>query len=77
MLAAWLAERLEAGEAAALIRVIDVQGSAPREAGALMAVTASDFHGTIGGGALEPVPFHTTPSPQPPYTIAISEEEGG
>lgn len=53
MLADWLAERLQAGEAAALIRVTGVQGSAPRETGAAMGVSANDLFGTIGGGALE------------------------
>ena len=31
----------------------------------------------FGGGALEPVSFHIAASTQPPYTIAISEEEDG
>lgn len=53
MLAAWLAERLQAGDAAALIRVTGIHGSAPRETGAAMGATASGFFGTIGGGALE------------------------
>ncbi|MBQ0824322.1 xanthine dehydrogenase accessory protein XdhC [Microvirga terrae] len=39
---------------AALISVHDVKGSAPREAGARMAVRPDGaFHGTIGGGQLE------------------------
>ncbi|WP_262271007.1 xanthine dehydrogenase accessory protein XdhC [Microvirga yunnanensis] len=39
---------------AALITVHDVKGSAPREAGARMAVRPDGaFHGTIGGGQLE------------------------
>lgn len=53
MLAAWLAARLDAGEAAALVTVSGVQGSAPREAGAAMGVSRRAFCGTIGGGALE------------------------
>ncbi len=53
MLAAWLAERLQAGDAAALISVAGVQGSAPREVGAAMGVSAKGLCGTIGGGALE------------------------
>jgi xanthine dehydrogenase accessory factor len=35
------------------VRVVEVQGSAPREAGATMLVAAAAFHGTIGGGQLE------------------------
>jgi xanthine dehydrogenase accessory factor len=35
------------------IRVVDVRGSAPREAGTRMWVGACDTHGTIGGGNLE------------------------
>lgn len=53
MLAAWLAARLVAGKAAALVTVTGVQGSAPREAGAAMGVSADGICGTIGGGALE------------------------
>ncbi len=53
MLAARLAAWLEAGEDAALVEVIGVQGSAPREAGAVMGVISSQICGTIGGGALE------------------------
>ena len=38
----------------ALVTVVEVRGSAPREAGARMLVTPDGgFHGTIGGGALE------------------------
>jgi len=45
---------LKRGEPCALISVLRVKGSAPREAGARMIVTPSGgFHGTIGGGALE------------------------
>ena len=37
-----------------LVSVADVRGSAPREAGArLLVLKSGDFHGTIGGGALE------------------------
>jgi len=47
---------LKRGEPCALVSVLAVNGSAPREAGARMIVTASGgFHGTIGGGALEAV----------------------
>ena len=37
----------------AMVSVVDVQGSAPREAWARMVVTPQGFHGTIGGGTLE------------------------
>ncbi len=53
MLAAWLAARLGEGEAAALVAVSGVQGSAPRETGAAMGVSLRESSGTIGGGALE------------------------
>ena len=53
MLAARLATWLEAGDASALVEVTGVQGSAPREAGAMMGVSAGKICGTIGGGALE------------------------
>jgi len=43
----------EAGEAAVLVTVAALRGSAPREAGAKMVVTADASHGTIGGGRLE------------------------
>jgi len=38
---------------AVVVTVIDVQGSAPREVGATMIVSASGISGTIGGGNLE------------------------
>jgi xanthine dehydrogenase accessory factor len=41
------------GEHAFLVTVVDVRGSAPRETGAKMIVTASDLAGSIGGGQLE------------------------
>jgi xanthine dehydrogenase accessory factor len=41
------------GEPAMLVTVMDVRGSAPRECGAKMLVTASELIGTIGGGQLE------------------------
>lgn len=47
--AAWLAE----GLAAIVVDVRSVQGSAPREAGTRMLVSAARTHGTIGGGHLE------------------------
>lgn len=43
----------DAGEPAVLVTVAGVRGSAPREVGAKMLVTARDCYGTIGGGALE------------------------
>jgi xanthine dehydrogenase accessory factor len=39
--------------AAVVVTVIEVAGSAPREAGARMLVAGSDAQGSIGGGALE------------------------
>jgi xanthine dehydrogenase accessory factor len=44
---------LERDGAAALISVVSVDGSAPREEGARIVLTRQGFHGTIGGGALE------------------------
>ena len=43
---------VRAGPVARVV-VADVKGSAPREVGAAMLVTADDTSGTIGGGALE------------------------
>jgi xanthine dehydrogenase accessory factor len=37
----------------AVVTVLSTKGSAPRDAGACMVVTAEGYHGTIGGGALE------------------------
>lgn len=42
-----------AGEPCVLVTVAGVRGSAPREVGARMIVTARDLIGTIGGGQLE------------------------
>ena len=42
-----------AGEAAVLVTVAGIRGSAPREIGAKMIVTATETIGTIGGGQLE------------------------
>lgn len=47
--AAWLAR----GEPAVLVEVSEALGSAPREAGARMLVSATRCEGTIGGGHLE------------------------
>jgi xanthine dehydrogenase accessory factor len=44
---------LEAGEPCALISILAVEGSTPREAGTRMAVTRRGCVGTIGGGNLE------------------------
>ncbi|WP_230531833.1 xanthine dehydrogenase accessory protein XdhC [Microvirga roseola] len=49
-----LADLVARHDAAALITVHDVKGSAPREVGARMVVRPDGaFHGTIGGGQLE------------------------
>lgn len=52
-LSAWIAARLADDEPVVLVSVDQARGSTPREAGTVMAVTAEDFHGTIGGGRLE------------------------
>jgi len=44
---------MAAGEAAVLVVVATVQGSAPRETGAAMVVTANACTGSVGGGHLE------------------------
>ena len=46
-------EALEKGEPAALVSVLAIEGSAPREAGARMLVTEDASVGSIGGGNLE------------------------
>lgn len=48
----WLRD-VAAQEPAALVSVLASEGSAPRGAGTRMLITASDLHGTIGGGQLE------------------------
>ncbi len=48
-----IAKTLEAHGTCAMISVVKVEGSAPREAGARIVVTPLGFHGTIGGGTLE------------------------
>jgi xanthine dehydrogenase accessory factor len=50
---ATLRDALAAEGRAVLITVAATRGSAPREAGAPMIVTAQHLHGTIGGGHLE------------------------
>jgi len=44
---------IRAGVPAVLVTIAQVRGSAPREAGVRMLVTADDLTGTIGGGHLE------------------------
>lgn len=48
-----LADLCAADEAAVLVTVAGVRGSAPRELGAKMIVTSTETIGTIGGGQLE------------------------
>ncbi|MFN3346605.1 MAG: XdhC family protein, partial [Candidatus Bipolaricaulaceae bacterium] len=49
-----IAEVMERGEPAVLVTVVEVVGSAPREAGARMLVFPDGrVEGTVGGGALE------------------------
>jgi len=48
-----LSDLAAAGEPAVLVTVAGVRGSAPREIGAKMIVTATETIGTIGGGQLE------------------------
>ncbi len=48
-----LSDLAAAGEAAVLVTVAGIRGSAPREIGAKMIVTATETNGTIGGGQLE------------------------
>ena len=52
-LASTLRGLLARGEPAVVVSVAEVKGSAPREAGTHMIVTAEASHGTIGGGSLE------------------------
>lgn len=48
-----LSDLSAAGEPAVVVTVAGIRGSAPREIGAKMIVTASETIGTIGGGQLE------------------------
>lgn len=48
-----LCDLAAAGESAVLVTVAGIRGSAPREIGAKMIVTATETFGTIGGGQLE------------------------
>jgi xanthine dehydrogenase accessory factor len=50
---AQIVKTLEAHGTCAMISVVKVEGSAPREVGARIVVTPLGFHGTIGGGTLE------------------------
>lgn len=52
---AWatIAAELAQGRSCALVSVVATKGSAPREPGAHMVVTAEGYRGTIGGGTLE------------------------
>ena len=53
-MSAWIESlRSPGNERAMLVTVMNVRGSAPRERGAKMMVTASEVIGTIGGGQLE------------------------
>jgi xanthine dehydrogenase accessory factor len=52
----WIAELSDltaAGESVVVVTIAGIRGSAPREAGAKMIVTAAETLGTIGGGQLE------------------------
>jgi xanthine dehydrogenase accessory factor len=48
-----IVKALEAHGTCAMVTVVKVEGSAPREAGARMIVTPLGYHGSIGGGTLE------------------------
>ena len=53
---AWAEElhaKIRAGHGVVLVTLVAIRGSAPREAGAKMMVTADDCNGSIGGGQLE------------------------
>jgi len=50
---ATILETIEAHARCAMVTVVGVEGSAPREPGARLIVSERGFHGTIGGGALE------------------------
>ncbi len=52
-LSSWVAQRLNDGDPVILVRVTEARGSTPREAGTVMAVSAKEIRGTIGGGRLE------------------------
>ncbi len=48
-----LSDLVDRGEPAALLTVVDTEGSAPREVGTRMVVTDDAEYGTIGGGTVE------------------------
>ncbi len=48
-----LSDLMAAGESVVVVTVANIRGSAPREVGARMIVTAEETVGTIGGGQLE------------------------
>jgi xanthine dehydrogenase accessory factor len=48
-----LSDLMAAGESVVVVTVANIRGSAPREVGAKMIVTAEETVGTIGGGQLE------------------------
>jgi xanthine dehydrogenase accessory factor len=48
-----IVKALEAHGTCAMVSVVGVEGSAPREIGARIVVTPLGFHGSIGGGTLE------------------------
>ncbi len=50
---AHIVKALEAHDTCAMVTVVRVDGSAPREVGARMIVTPQGYHGSIGGGTLE------------------------
>ncbi|MDE1146937.1 MAG: xanthine dehydrogenase accessory protein XdhC [Azospirillaceae bacterium] len=58
-LSATLAAHLNAGEALALVTVVEARGSTPREVGACIAVGLDWQLGTVGGGRLEHLGLET------------------
>jgi len=50
---AYIVKALETHGTCAMVSVVGVEGSAPREVGARIVVTPLGFHGSIGGGTLE------------------------
>lgn len=72
-----------AGRPCALVTITGIRGSAPREAGARMLVTAAETAGTIGGGQLELQAIAqaraslASPMPEPqPLHFALGPELG-
>jgi xanthine dehydrogenase accessory factor len=49
----YIVKALEAHGTCAMVSVVGVEGSTPREVGARIVVTPLGFHGSIGGGTLE------------------------